>query len=319
MSLSLRCPHCHAAFEFPDSAEGRKVGCPDCRHTWTAARPPVPVEQVEPRVTPAGWALFGVLATGGIALLVTTGVFMTSQGVTAGLVLLLLIAAGLLGYSWQVLRQMLVVGVLFVVGCGQVAAPVPPPVQQQAQVKQPANIVRIGDLPGRMKWVTDTLQVRFLYSSIDWVSYYEFGRYEVDNSSPKYHVVFDISNAHATRQTRYRGWQDDFQQTGLPRVKLEDEHGNTYRQVRYNGTVQPFIVRRGDQSQAHYRCVTTWDLRPGYMTTDFLIFERPVDAAKTLTLTLPADNLGHRGEFKLQFPAAPEKPPTPPTPVEEEK
>jgi hypothetical protein len=133
----------------------------------------------------------------------------------------------------------------------------------------------------------DDLSVVCSEARIDGVVYNDaLGQARADNDGPRLLLWLNIENHGATRKIDYRGWS--VKSAG---VSLSDELGNEYRMINYG--VQ---VRGPDWSQ-----VVDASIYPEKGQEDLLIFERPLKAAKLLTLTLPAENLGGHGTIPVSI------------------
>jgi hypothetical protein len=106
-----------------------------------------------------------------------------------------------------------------------------------------------------------------------------------------FQVTLRIENTHQTRKLDYHGWSTEgpwLSDSGT----LADEHGNHYKRITFG-----FGNKVAGQ-------VYSESIYPGESITDVLVFERPVDAAKRLTLTLPASNFGGKGKVRVLVPRA---------------
>ncbi len=96
-------------------------------------------------------------------------------------------------------------------------------------------------------------------------------------------LTISITNHHAGRRFEYKGW-------GLA-ASLSDEHGNDYALITQKRHGRP----KGQ--------VTTRTINPGESVTDVVIFERPLDVAKSLTLSLPMGRIeGLKGVVSTVIP-----------------
>jgi hypothetical protein len=107
-------------------------------------------------------------------------------------------------------------------------------------------------------------------------------------------VLLDIANYTEARKIDYDGWA--FRSRN---VSLADDVGNAYSMVHFGGgTFALWIPAPG---QGFSRQIDSSAIHPGTTLTDILVFERPIKAAKTLTLTLPRANFGGRGTIRLKI------------------
>jgi uncharacterized small protein (DUF1192 family) len=100
-------------------------------------------------------------------------------------------------------------------------------------------------------------------------------------------AVFNLDEA---KKLNYSTWGADAFKLGGSSASLGDDIGNTYKRIHYGATELPF-GRRDNES-----------VYPGKAVTDVLVFEIPVAKAKVLTLTLPLENVGGKGEVKIEIP-----------------
>jgi len=109
-------------------------------------------------------------------------------------------------------------------------------------------------------------------------------RFAVRDATKKYLVVtVMVQNHGTTRKLDFESWGKMGPASAA--VTLGDEHGNRYKLIRVQGEQSPSIY-------------------PGKDYTDEVIFEPPIDSAKTLRLVLPATAFGGKGEVRFEIPRA---------------
>jgi hypothetical protein len=108
----------------------------------------------------------------------------------------------------------------------------------------------------------------------------------VEGREPMLLLTLRVKNDSETRKLDYVSWTIDAREDG---VRVIDEHGNDYRLT-------------GDSISWEYdgqvRIATVY---PGDAISDTLIIERPVDAAKTIYLTLPGIRVGAKHDIRLSY------------------
>lgn len=98
-------------------------------------------------------------------------------------------------------------------------------------------------------------------------------------------VRLKIENLSKTKKVDFRGWYyDSFSEL---HARLTDEHGNTYDPGSHDHVI----------GQHKYEA-----LHPGKSFEDLVYFQVPVDAAKTLRLTLPARAFEGEGSLRFEIP-----------------
>jgi len=153
--------------------------------------------------------------------------------------------------------------------------PRPPPVFHPAERPVEVGSARVSVV----RAVVDTARVRLLFDPADagWRL----------STEPCTMVEIEVVNTDTTRRLPYLPMMHGLGE-GLA---LADEHGNSYS-VRHFG-IGAFI--RGEARPD--------PIYPGRAVSDVAVFERPVDAATTLYLTLPGDRLGLDEEIRFAIPA----------------
>jgi regulator of protease activity HflC (stomatin/prohibitin superfamily) len=115
-------------------------------------------------------------------------------------------------------------------------------------------------------------------------------------SEPYLWVKITIENKSKTKKCDYMGWSADII-TIDKRASVHDELGNTYRRISF-GITDKVVgqLPRGDS------------IYPGKSLADVLVFEVPVDGAKELRLTLPAQQIRENEDVTFTIPvSAPDK------------
>jgi hypothetical protein len=104
-------------------------------------------------------------------------------------------------------------------------------------------------------------------------------------------IQVELTNTSSTWKTDYTTWVDASGSRKDSAATLRDNFGNHYYPVAFK-TIKP-VGKTGTAS-----------LYPGQTINDFLVFERPIAAVRSLTLELPAANFGGQGLLRLQIPAS---------------
>lgn len=169
----------------------------------------------------------------------------------------------------------------------QVAAT--PQKPQPAEPKQSAPAPVAKPKPtAEVKWhnaATETLELRGDQISVKVDSARVAGlnaRYAVRDATRKFLIVaVNLHNHGTTKKLDFETWGKSTQSSAG--VTLGDEHGNHYKLIRVPGEQSPSIY-------------------PGKDYTDELVFEPPIDSAKTLHLVLPAAAFGGKGSLNFAIP-----------------
>ncbi len=105
------------------------------------------------------------------------------------------------------------------------------------------------------------------------------------------HLVIRVGifNKSETRKVDYAGWGAVYGGGDNP-PELVDNFGNTYPRVHFG---------LGSRIEGQVRSESIY---PGKNLIDLLVFAIPIDKAEYLRLRLPADNLGGRGDVRIQIP-----------------
>jgi hypothetical protein len=103
---------------------------------------------------------------------------------------------------------------------------------------------------------------------------------------------------------KYVSWSE------TPRtVTLKDEHGNSYRMSTFGDGAKVFWEKEPGSGKGYFTQIGADSIHPGKSLTDVLVFEKPIAAAKTLTLALPGWNLRQEGDsYELAIATAAIKP-----------
>ena len=141
-----------------------------------------------------------------------------------------------------------------------------------APMKEPVEGKRKADC-----WEAVQGDIRVLVRNVDvdFVRLRKFGGGIKRSESKHLNIFFGIYNYSDTRKRQY--WSVS-ELRAVCLATLKDDLGNTYKQMMF-GADEPLLQTK---SQSIY---------PGYFVTDLLVFEEPVEAAKRLTLTIPAKSL----------------------------
>lgn len=100
-------------------------------------------------------------------------------------------------------------------------------------------------------------------------------------------VTLELTNTDPAKKVVHSGWAG--RAAAAHEVSLVDNHGNPYKSKSFTGAMID-----GQQSDT--------SLYADEPVLDVLVFERPVDAAKHLRLTLPASAVDHEGMLRFEIP-----------------
>lgn len=103
-------------------------------------------------------------------------------------------------------------------------------------------------------------------------------------------IRITIANTSKTKKIDYEGWMSPFASIKDIEATLTDDAGNNYRMADFGATVQ---VKDASMDNSIY---------PGKSTKDVVVFERPIDGAKYLDLTLSAEGCREDGKFRFRIP-----------------
>lgn len=105
-------------------------------------------------------------------------------------------------------------------------------------------------------------------------------------------IGLHLDNLSDAKKLDFRGFAgEQFDFSGESKPNLEDNLGNVYKRINFGATAR--IVGQA-QSESVY---------PGKSIDDLLVFEVPVDKAKSLRLELPAAAFGGEGKLRIEIPA----------------
>lgn len=159
------------------------------------------------------------------------------------------------------------------------AAPTPPapPVEQWTSA---ANAVKQGDV-----------QVRITAVSIGTVALKDMFGDSKESQDELLTITLQVSNLSSGKKLDFGTWRGGDFSFGGDSASLTDDNDNTYKRINFGVSSTPV---GGVSRESVY---------PGKSISDVLVFEVPVDAAKWLHLTLPADNFGGEGMLRFEIPA----------------
>jgi hypothetical protein len=104
-------------------------------------------------------------------------------------------------------------------------------------------------------------------------------------------IRLNIRNESDNKKIDYHGWTDSFASLLDIDATLMDDAGNEYRPVTFGGTT---VVKDAQSKGSIY---------PGKVLSDALVFERPIDGAKHLRLTLAGKAFDEDGDIRFEIPA----------------
>lgn len=119
-----------------------------------------------------------------------------------------------------------------------------------------------------------------------------FGRAS-ESTEPNLSITVELSNLSAAKKMDYRTWRGSDFSFGEKHATLIDDNDNNYKRVGF-----------GSSSTLVGGIQSIESIYPGKTVTDVLVYEVPVDAAKWLRLTLPAQNLQGDGMLRFEIPAS---------------
>jgi hypothetical protein len=104
-------------------------------------------------------------------------------------------------------------------------------------------------------------------------------------------ISLEIENLGKSKKLNYGGWAGGTIDFGGRAATLEDDAGNTYKRIGFG--ISKVVGQQESES-----------LYPLKSLDDLLVFEVPIDAAKTLRLTLPSKTYGGDGDLHIVIPTA---------------
>jgi hypothetical protein len=185
----------------------------------------------------------------------------------------------------------LVIGIVLVVGCIGLV------VQGDKMTAGQAGRSSAGNSSAHGNRIAD-VSVSVPQVRIQTVQFYNvLGDLEFDQKAERLVVFLDITNHSASKKVDYQSWS-------YPSIKahLYDELGNAYSCIEYgyfNHAIASRRTKAGGWDSIHQ--LDNMAIHPGMLLHDFLVFERPVAPARTLTLELAGGNCGVWGTFRLEI------------------
>jgi hypothetical protein len=117
-----------------------------------------------------------------------------------------------------------------------------------------------------------------------------FGTQDSESAEELLTIRVEITNTSTGKKLDYLGWMASFASASGITAKLTDENENDYRMSYFPASTS---VKGAKTSESIY---------PGKTHEDAIVFERPVDSAQRLMLTLSGKGLGQDGEFRFEIP-----------------
>ena len=104
------------------------------------------------------------------------------------------------------------------------------------------------------------------------------------------YLVLDVYvfNKSATKKINFDSWAGDRLNLGS-KARLRDEYDNPYKRIVFGAGT---LIAGNKPNHSIY---------PDDVIIDRLVFETPIKTAKKLTLILPGENIGSKGDFKIEF------------------
>ena len=180
---------------------------------------------------------------------------------------------------------------------------IPSGVQPQAKKESTQNPIRKGlesdsnpnlekskepaDMPCMYERRNGLATVGILSMKVAPVKYINFYGKEITSSDSRLQILLRIKNNSPTRKLSYNTWRTEFISTGD--ASLKDNLGNKYKEVGIS-MAKPV---HGIERESIY---------PGKSIVDILLFEAPIEVARTMTLQLKGTNIKQKHPFKFTFP-----------------
>lgn len=163
-----------------------------------------------------------------------------------------------------------------------VAGPKPtPPIQANEQWINSSNAVQQGDV-----------QIHITAVKVGKVALKDMFGKSKESKDDLLTITLQVSNLSSAKKLNFGTWRGGDFSFGGDFALLTDDNENTYKRIDFG------------VSSAPVGGVSRESIYPGKYCTDVLVFEVPVDAAKWLHLTLPADNFGGEGKLRFEIPAS---------------
>ena len=137
----------------------------------------------------------------------------------------------------------------------------------------------------------NVVRVRVLSAKIGKVPLKDFSSDEATSKDDLLMISLEIENLSKSKKLDYRGWAGGRIGFGGSAATLEDDAGNAYKRIGFG--ISKVVGQQESES-----------LYPSKSLGDVLVFEVPVDAAKTLRLTLPSKTYGGDGDLHIVIPIA---------------
>lgn len=154
---------------------------------------------------------------------------------------------------------------------------------QPPQAPSPETVVAFG----RKATVNGNVEISITEARVGRVDGANLGQ---PSESREEHLMFAVQlrNTNATRKYEYTSWNES--RPFGDNVSLQDDLGNQYRGIDFD----LFTEVSGQVKHA--------TLYSGSPVSDLLVFQRPVQGAKSLLLTLPLSRIGERGKLTFRIP-----------------
>ncbi|MGH8246416.1 MAG: hypothetical protein ACREUU_08280 [Gammaproteobacteria bacterium] len=313
---AFSCPHCGVSIKENPTLAGRRVRCPKCQQPFDlpaarspallptsvhppAATPPItphPVPSAQPTVVLVGSQQPRMDAGGWFAR-----AFTTTSGIVVAVLLFGLVIVGL--------PIAVVCG-----GCFMLANQVGEQIEKERIANSPRPVVPSGATDASdpsavspietadsseptapvVQWhphdqplaVADVV-VRIVEVNLNRVPLTNLGR-ESASEDPLLWLRVRVENQSSTKKIEFARWNTV---TAFNEIAtLEDDLGNHYKRVNFGFGSRVAGLEHRDS------------IYPGKSADAVLVFEVPIDAAKTLRLKMPAEAVGGQGEFRFEIP-----------------
>jgi hypothetical protein len=102
-------------------------------------------------------------------------------------------------------------------------------------------------------------------------------------------IEIEVTNLSQAKKIDFTTWRGGDFTLGADCASLKDENENNYKRITFGASTPVGSIERES-------------IYPQKAIRDVLIFEVPVDAAKTLRIEMPADNFGGEGKIRFEIP-----------------
>jgi hypothetical protein len=262
---------------------------------------PLPVALLVPSepLSPSAWAGLGAVGVAALSLAVAVVAGARWPAVVGGLAAALAAAAAMF-HALAHLKSVgppfvgFVAGVFVILSAWLLVPPGAAPAGEGLAwlpypVPPGATPTRLGEEEwidaGRNVVQTQQARVRFLRATVRW----EKGKGAAKKQAGSLAIEVQVENIGPAHSLRFAGWGLSAEPASWRRPRLVDNERKEYA-----------LIQPPDPRDAHAKPPEP-SLRPGQSTQEVLVFKPPPLTVKYLRLTLPAEQTGQAGEFRLHI------------------